>query len=72
VAKTQYQVISSKIIRAYCERFKALKDFSYFNKYNLISQPYRYERKATFTMNRITEKLWFRPLIFCLLSILER
>jgi hypothetical protein len=22
-------------------------------------------------MNRITEKLWFRPLIFCLLSILE-
>jgi hypothetical protein len=30
------QVISSKIIRAYCERFKALKDFSYFNKYILI------------------------------------
>jgi hypothetical protein len=32
----QFQVISSKIIRAYCERFKALKDFSYFNKYILI------------------------------------
>jgi uncharacterized membrane protein len=26
--------------------------------------------KLLFTMNRITEKLWFRPLIFCLLSIL--
>jgi uncharacterized membrane protein len=26
--------------------------------------------KLLFTMNRIAEKLWFRPLIFCLLSIL--
>lgn len=26
--------------------------------------------KVLFTMNRIKEKLWFRPLIFCVLSIL--
>jgi hypothetical protein len=70
MSETYNVKISSKIIRAYCERFKALKDFSYFNKYIINgSQPYRYD-ELLFTMNRITEKTMVQTINFCLLSIL--